>query len=312
MNRMSAAGCFDGGLPGYKDIEPDPLEILGEAAALVPMGAFSCDLETNRLSWTDGLFDIFGLARDRIPDRQQILEQYRQDSAELLERERSHAIRTGSGFSLDACIDRPDGTRRWVRITASTRSSYGRTRTLYGMKQDVTEDRIRWEIMRQKAECDPLTGVGNRARFENFLQKRDFKLAISGVGALALFDLDGFKQINDNWGHAAGDACLVTFGKRLRETFPNALLISRIGGDEFAVLLPRLGTREEMRAAIERSIGGLAHAVPWQGDMLPFGLSVGLACKVPGDGHTPDELYAAADRVLYDAKKTANLMLACA
>lgn len=123
------------------------------------------------------------------------------------------------------------------------------------------------------------------------------------IGALLLFDLDGFKQINDFWGHAAGDACLVAFGKRVRQAFPLAHLIARIGGDEFAVLLPHMGSREEMQAAIAPLIGSLCTPVAWTTEMLSFRLSVGLA---HASGVKPQDLFVTADKALYDAKKYAN------
>src|SRR5690606_17844461 len=113
----------------------------------------------DRLSWTGGLFDIFGLPSNELVERQVTVAMYSENSSELLERKRSRAIYTRTGFSLDANIIRHDGTDRWIRITAAVRSSNGRAETLYGMKQDITEDHARWESLRAQAECDPLTGV---------------------------------------------------------------------------------------------------------------------------------------------------------
>ena len=225
-----------------------------------------------------------------------------EESRELLERRRSHAIETCSGFSLDASIVRADGIERWIRITAATRSCGGRAATLYGMKQDVTEDHARWEVLRAQAECDPLTGVANRACFQRFLERGKDEPTPDRIGALLLFDMDGFKQINDWWGHAAGDACLSAFGERLRQAFPQARLVSRIGGDEFAVLLPPVRSRSETEAAVGLMIGNLQSPVPWNGDMLPLGVSVGLAFAEESE-LDPQALFVSADRALYNAKE---------
>ena len=311
MNPMLARKSFDVGSAVSNDDGPSALELYDHAASVVPMGAWSCDLANERLAWTGGVFDIFGLSNEQALERRVILEAYDEQSRELLERRRSHAIETCSGFSLDARILRPDGTERWIRITAATRNSNGRARTLYGMKQDITEDHARWEALRAQAECDPLTGVANRARFQRFLEQPSDEAALDRIGALILFDMDGFKQVNDWWGHAAGDACLVAFGERLRKAFPQARLVSRIGGDEFAVLLPPVSSRGETERAVRSLIGNLLHPVPWNGDLLPLGVSAGLAFASQESGLDPQKLFAAADRALYNAKAHTSTVLVC-
>lgn len=299
---MSALEVY---LPGSRNRERDAFELYEQAASIAPMGAFECDLASERLTWTTGVFDLFGLPMLEPVERQVAVGMYSEDSRDLLEWKRSRAIESRTGFSLDANITRPDGTERWIRITAAVRSLNGHAATLYGMKQDITEERARWDLLRAQAECDPLTGVANRARFQGFLEQSDDELRLESVGALVLFDLDGFKEINDRWGHAAGDKCLVEFGHRLRQAFPKARLIARIGGDEFAVLLPPLNQRNKMEIALQsRSLSGsLLAPVRWNGDGLPLGVSVGLAFVSEPDTLDPMALFNAADRALYDAKK---------
>ena len=303
--------AFDVGSAASNDDGPSALELYDHAASLVAMGAWSCDLESERLVWTAGVFDLFGLSSEKALERREIVEVYDEQSRELLERRRSHAIETCTGFSLDANILRPDGTERWIRITAATRKSHGRAKTLYGMKQDITEDHARWEALRTQAECDPLTGVANRARFQRFLEQPRDETTLDRVGALILFDMDGFKQVNDWWGHAAGDACLVAFGERLRKAFPQAHLVSRIGGDEFAVLLPPVSSRSATEIAVRSLIGNLLCPVPWNGNLLPLGVSAGLAFASEQTELDAQELFTAADRALYNAKEDASNFLIC-
>ncbi|WP_421951524.1 GGDEF domain-containing protein [Pelagibacterium sp.] len=296
---------------GNRDREPDTLGLYEQAASIVPMGAFSCDLASEALSWTGGVFDMFGLSGTRAPERQIAVDMYTEASRELLGRKRSHAIATCSAFSLDAQIIRPDGAERWIRINAAVRSVNGRAETLYGMKLDITEDRARWEVLRALAECDPLTGIANRARFQRFLDNPADEPAPVRVGALILFDLDGFKQINDRWGHAAGDACLVAFGRRLRRAFPQAILVSRIGGDEFAVLLPPVGSPASVERDLRLLTQSLLGPVPWNGDLLPIGASVGIAFASRTTELDPHQLFVTADRQLYAAKKAASAPRVC-
>ena len=310
MNKILAPKAFDRGSDLSVGEEANILELYDQAASLAAMGAWSCDIESERLAWTGGVFELFGLSPEQPLERQSIVQLYCEQSRELLERKRSHAIETGGAFSLDANIVRPDGEERWIRIKAATRSSGGRARTLYGMKQDITEDHTRWEALRAAAELDPLTGVGNRARFQRFLDQQD-ENAQDDVGALILFDMDEFKRLNDLWGHSAGDACLAAFGERLRNAFPEASIIARIGGDEFAVLVPPVSSSQEAEIAVRSRIGSLRSPVPWQGELLPLSVSIGLAFVAQGEGLNPQRLFEAADKALYIAKREASNFLVC-
>ena len=302
MNKLFRMSALDVGTTLAGRNEPTPLDLYEQAASLASIGAFECDLATERLSWTGGVFDMFGLPANEAVERQRTVAMYSEESRELLGYKRPRAINARSGFSLDANIIRPDGSERWIRITAAVRGSNGRAETLYGMKQDITEERARWEELRARAECDPLTGVANRVRFQRFLERSDDDPLLNNIGALILFDLDGFKQLNDRWGHAAGDRCLSVFGERLRKAFPQARLISRIGGDEFAVLLPPTSTRRKVERAVPGLMEYLSGPAPWDGDLLPVSASVGLAFAEEV-GLDPQDLFIAADRALYDVKK---------
>ncbi|WP_417609158.1 diguanylate cyclase domain-containing protein [Parasphingorhabdus sp.] len=278
------------------------LDLFDRAAPLVPIGAWSCDLANDRLDWTDGVFDMFGLTRDDAPEREAAIERYSEESRELLERKRSQAIENRNGFTLDASILRPDGTERWIRITAATRGSNGRTEMLFGMKQDITDDRRRWDLLRAQAECDPLTGVANRYRFQRFLDQPASGPVLDDIGTLILFDIDDFKQINDRWGHAAGDACLVNLADHLRKAFVNAHSVSRIGGDEFAVLLPSSVSRAQTKAELQSLMARLLRPIRWNDCLLTMQVSVGFAFASRGGKYNPQTLFNTADEALYCSK----------
>jgi hypothetical protein len=112
MNQLVRREAFEVGSAPSDDDVPNSLELYDQAASLVSSGAWSCDLSSERLAWTTGVFDLFGLANDQTPERHDIVEMYGEESRDLLERKRSHAIETCSGFSLDADIVRADGIER--------------------------------------------------------------------------------------------------------------------------------------------------------------------------------------------------------
>lgn len=117
-----------------------------------------------------------------------------------------------------------------------------------------------------------------------------------------LLDVDGFKGINDLNGHAAGDACLEAVAVRLTGCFPDAAMIARIGGDEFAVLLrePFGGHLSERVAAC---LLRLTDAVLWNGRVLLTSASAGMAASRDRWAYDADEMFSAADAALYEAKK---------
>lgn len=147
------------------------------------------------------------------------------------------------------------------------------------------------------ASTDKLTGLANRFWFETELTK---SLTTSDTGVLNL-DLDGFKEVNDSHGHAAGDAVLVYVAKALRALGGPNDLVARIGGDEFVILSPSQ-TQEGMTALGERILNAAADwQLDWHGSPLTVGISLGVAVEYR-DGCTADELLRRSDFALYAAK----------
>jgi diguanylate cyclase (GGDEF)-like protein len=158
---------------------------------------------------------------------------------------------------------------------------------------------------RQMAHHDLLTGLPNRALnlklFAELLAGPPPK-APSQRAKLTVFclDLDGFKGINDGFGHATGDAVLVAVAKRLQASVRDADFVCRLGGDEFVILLPDINDGEAADIA-RRIIAQVSEPFEFAA-AARVGVSIGLA-SAPRDGETADELLSAADRAMYDAKR---------
>lgn len=281
----------------------DPL--LDRGMAMARVGAWSCNLSNNRLNWTSGVYNIFGLPIGIPVDRQQTVEMYTEESREALESLRAQAIDQGGIFTLDAEIKRADGEIRWMRINGEMVRQAGCTPILHGLKQDVTEEKLRTEAMRRMAENDTLTGLANRAVYESrFLNKRYTASPFIPFGALVLFDLDGFKGVNDRLGHLAGDACLRVFAERLSASFPDALLTARIGGDEFAVIVSNVEPADVLKARVARFLTQLRAPIFWQEHRLTVGATSGIAVSNDPYSYDSEELFIKADAALYAAKRT--------
>lgn len=164
-------------------------------------------------------------------------------------------------------------------------------------------DRLRNEVA-DLALLDDLTGVGNRRYLLQRLTEECARSERSGQPfALLVIDLDGFKGINDTYGHAAGDACLQHFTLMAQTRLRPGDMLARTGGDEFCIVLPSSTLREG--AMIARRVLEVCRADAEQcsGNDIPIAVSIGVAQWTREMGLYPDRLIAAADHALYDAKK---------
>jgi diguanylate cyclase (GGDEF)-like protein/PAS domain S-box-containing protein len=190
-------------------------------------------------------------------------------------------------FQCEKRYERPGADPVWVLASVTfVRDDRDRPVCWLGQFQDITE-------LRRMASRDPLTDTLNRRAFHVELER-------TGVGALLMLDLDGFKDINDAHGHEAGDELLrviaLAIGRRLRRDD----VLARLGGDEFAVLLPRCPMDEAHRVASD-----LTEIVAGQRfvfDGVERGVTASIGISPVLDGDLPADVLAAADRAMYSAK----------
>ncbi|WP_170879064.1 sensor domain-containing diguanylate cyclase [Aromatoleum tolulyticum] len=168
--------------------------------------------------------------------------------------------------------------------------------------EDVTEQRRTAQRLVELAEHDPLTGLYNRRRFHEELDRQLAEASRRGsqVGLVAI-DLDGFKPINDEFGHQAGDEVLVALAEKVGDVIRRNEMFCRLGGDEFGVVAPDAGEGElcELARRIIEVIEGLRF--DFGGRTVGITASLGIAIY-PRHAHAAEQLIAAADQALYRSK----------
>ncbi|WP_182111798.1 bifunctional diguanylate cyclase/phosphodiesterase [Actinotalea sp. JY-7876] len=163
--------------------------------------------------------------------------------------------------------------------------------------------------VRHQSLHDALTGLPNRVLFARSLDLT-LRQAAAGVGTCVLFcDLDAFKRVNDELGHAAGDELLRQVAQRLRGQVRGGDVVARLSGDEFAVAL--VGTREEAQVVAGRIVAALEEPFRLDGRDVRVTTSVGICAHVGPDGRG-DRMLAAADQAMYDAKQRGRNQVAVA
>jgi diguanylate cyclase (GGDEF)-like protein/PAS domain S-box-containing protein len=203
----------------------------------------------------------------------------------------------------DAVLVGRDGVRRDIRSSAAPlRSASGKVIGSVLVFQDITSSRRLQRQLAHSATHDALTGLPNRVAFEQALTTvADEARRDDRVHALCFIDLDRFKPVNDNAGHAAGDALLRQVGDVIRRCCRRQDFAARIGGDEFAVLLSDCPPANAERVA-QKIVDAIARlSFTWDGKQYDIGASVGIT-HIDSVSHSPVELMSEADAACYVAK----------
>jgi diguanylate cyclase (GGDEF)-like protein/PAS domain S-box-containing protein len=192
---------------------------------------------------------------------------------------------------------------RWISIAGDPIiDTAGRFEGFRGVGSDVTEIRHTQERLTHLANVDVLSGLPNRGRVRQLLGEALRAATVSNVPCAILFlDLDGFKPVNDNFGHPKGDAVLRAVAKRLVDEVAERGYVGRMGGDEFAIVITDAQSRRIVEGMADRIIKAIA--APYMIDQTEISIGVSIGCAFgPIDGATVDDLILKADLALYEAK----------
>jgi len=224
----------------------------------------------------------------------------RTESRALYERARNgESIR-----DVEAKRRRKDGSLVDVRIAAAPMyHPDGTVRGVAWAHEDITDRKRAEEQLKRLAHYDPLTGLPNRLSLQKALEGL-LSADENRPTSIALFDLDGFKDVNDTLGHSIGDQLLIEVGQRLIEATERRgeqEQVFRLGGDEFVVIIPDCGDPRVVGEIVDAMLKRLAEPFRINDQALHLGGSAGVAIA-PNDGVSVDDLIANADLALYQAK----------
>jgi diguanylate cyclase (GGDEF)-like protein len=212
----------------------------------------------------------------------------------------------GEQVEVESRVQAPGEPMRWFRrVFQPFTDASGRVVRIDGLMEDATESKLTVERLHQLATSDSLTGLHNRALFQDRLEQAITAARRSGTHphvVLMLMDLDHFKEINDTLGHPAGDAVLRLVAERMKSVLRDSDTLARLGGDEFAILLPATVEGRVAAEAVARDILGCFRRPFLHGDHeLYLGAGIGIAI-FPEHGEDVNTLLSRADVAMYGAK----------
>ncbi len=265
-----------------------------------PIGMFVADLEGRINYLNPALLELLGL--EVTHEARDLWGRIHPDDRRGTEDMWRYTLSTGSDFVRQLRFLHPDGVTLWVEVHASQVLGNDQPLGFVGMVKDITERRQQEALQRWEAEHDPLTGLLNRRGFERRLEEALAEYSKTGTpSVLILFDLDHFKPINDEGGHALGDEMLRRVAQVVAWEVRRSDHVARQGGDEFAVLLPSCTLKQagEIAESLRRAVSEVT--VSNAGKTYSITLSMGVTALQEGDDSI-ESVFARADRASYQAK----------
>ncbi|HGA2318971.1 TPA: putative bifunctional diguanylate cyclase/phosphodiesterase [Pseudomonas putida] len=214
-------------------------------------------------------------------------------------------VSRGQVWKGEICNRKKDGSLYWVESTIVPMydDASQRVQKYVSIRFDVTEKRKLLETLQWQAEHDELTGLPNRFLLSKALDQAIVKAkSQSSTVAVGVLDLDGFKQINDRYGHEIGDRLLVAVADRLKHSMRIEDTVARLGGDEF-VLISGVRDPKVLESALQRLLAALSAVYVIDGIGINISASIGVTLY-PNDNENADTLLRHADQAMYKAKQS--------
>ncbi len=283
------------------------LELAEETAGV---GHWRWNLQLEQFEFSNELVRILGVTEEMTPSIGLLLSRFTTSDSNLLYDALQQAREKGTPFAVDLAFEEEINDVKFVSSRAiCQRNDQGEVAYVFGVIRDDTALKKATSRLAQKARdlkklasFDPLTGLANRFAFRRHLH-RAVKNSVETRQPMALLvlDMDGFKEINDMLGHAVGDLVLKRTARRIRKVVGKENVVSRLGGDEFTVILRSIKSEEEIVEIGRRIVAEILRPMFFEKTEMHVGASVG-ASLCPVDTERSEELFTFADTAMYAAK----------
>lgn len=278
-------------------------KLLSQTARISKTGAWSLDTNTLITEWSSETYAIHELTTNEPPSLDDAISFYPEYERAELVKKIVKCVDHGIPFEIECDFITALGNKRRVRCFGEIEYSEDGTRCLIGIIKDITDEHENAKRLWDAAHVDALTGIANRLAFQHKLDSLAERSSDDDDNfKMLLIDLDGFKDINDSFGHLAGDKILCSIAKRIEDTIPENAICARLGGDEFAVLM---GVQNEMLKPEDLAselIEVINLPVPYEGHEISVGVSIGISLTYQ-ETRSCEEFQQQADLALYHAKQ---------
>jgi diguanylate cyclase (GGDEF)-like protein/PAS domain S-box-containing protein len=277
-------------------------QLLAQLAEALPLGVFQIDATQHFLYTNDCLFAMMGTTD--ATDFAGLLRWVSPDDNQALQHALRRVLSDGADTEVTVHVELPDRGALACQFTLRQLTSAGDLRPgAVGCVADITEQTTLRRELEDRATFDPLTRCYNRASIMSLLDQilaEPAGLAPSDTAVLFI-DLDGFKAVNDRFGHHIGDEFLAATAARIRGALRDGGVLGRLGGDEFLVIVPNIRTSAQAATIAQRIAHSLQEDIALSIGTQPARASVGLAIQ-DHDTTTAEALVNRADTAMYDAK----------
>lgn len=283
---------------------------LAQAQHIAHVGSWFWNAQTDENTVSQELCSIYG--RAHIPNfAEQRGTMYPEATWQQLNTAVQASLQTGIGYDLEIQALRGDGALIWINTRCTpVCDAQGNVIGLRGTVQDITERRATAAKLKAHqaeldriAHYDPLTGTPNRRLLADRLSQAMLRSTRSNLSlAVCFLDLDGFKRINDRYGHAAGDRLLVGVTANLENVLRAEDTLARLGGDEFVLLLSDISSAKECTSILDRVVSAVRTPVDIGNVTISISASIGVS-MYPDDNGNADALLRHADQAMYLAKQ---------
>lgn len=293
-------------------------QLLEESQSIAHVGGWELNLETGHLYWTAETYRLHDTSPDKFdPSVDAGVSYFLPDSREVISLAIDQAINNGIDYDLELESLTIKGRKIDVRTTCHVTQVNGKSVRLTGIFQDISEQKAiqrKLELTNENLEkanaalllsahYDELTGLPNRILLSDRMQQAMTKSSRNNkLIAVAFIDLDGFKGINDSYGHNVGDQFLRMITQKLQMSLRGGDTLARIGGDEFVAVIDELNKPEDSHPALWRLLAAAANEVDVDGYRLKTTASIGVTFY-PQINCSPDQLLRQADQAMYKAKQ---------